>query len=558
MTVAAVLDLGQRLQRERARRFVGRAAELELFAARLEVAAAGGTTWEQLDIPTGVFDPSDLFSVLWVHGPGGIGKSTLLAAYAETARNAGFTVAQVDGGRIRPTPAGIRAAVRDSLVVSQAPTPRSSSVLIIDAAERLDAAEDWLREEFVPALPARTLVVIAGRRPPGEPWRSDPGWRDLLRIVSLRNLLPEAVRALLEAERVPGALLGQVMALTHGHPLAVSLLIDAVRRSGSGGELPRTLGELPDLVAALLQRLVEEAPSGRHRAALQVSAHAPITTEPMLRAVLPECDAEEVSELWDWLRDLTIMEDVQAGIRPHDVARDILEADLRWRDPDAYADIHRRVRGYVVDQLRASAGNPEALQQAVADLLFFVRGHPVAGVGWDWDALDEPPGECIQSAQVEQIVAMTRNAQGDRQAELVGHWLRRQRDAFRLFRDSAGRVAGFVARLSLHLAQPEDIAADPGAAALWRYAHQHHPPRPGEQVLAWRFLVDRHPASATDRVGLHRQLQRSRLLAAVLQPLGLRPPPRSRLSDRLHPLCDLRARLAPRWGLGVAGAYGRA
>ena len=104
MAVAAVLDLGQRLQRERARRFVGRAAELELFAARLEVAPAAGTTWEQLDtdVPTDFFDPSDLFSVLWVHGPGGIGKSTLLAAYAETARNAGFTVAQVDGARLQP------------------------------------------------------------------------------------------------------------------------------------------------------------------------------------------------------------------------------------------------------------------------------------------------------------------------------------------------------------------------------------------------------------------------------------------------------------------------
>jgi hypothetical protein len=184
MTVAAVLDLGQRLQRERARRFVGRAAELELFAARLGVAAAGVTTWEQLetDVPTGPSEPSDLFSMLWVHGPGGIGKSTLLTAYAETARNAGFTVAEVDGGRIRPTPAGIRAAVRNPPVVSQAPTLRSSSVVIIDAAERLDAAEEWLREEFLPGLPAKTLVVIASRRPPGEPWRSDPGWRDLLRV----------------------------------------------------------------------------------------------------------------------------------------------------------------------------------------------------------------------------------------------------------------------------------------------------------------------------------------------------------------------------------------
>ena len=39
MTLTAVRDLGQRLERERARRFVGRSAELELFAARLQAAA---------------------------------------------------------------------------------------------------------------------------------------------------------------------------------------------------------------------------------------------------------------------------------------------------------------------------------------------------------------------------------------------------------------------------------------------------------------------------------------------------------------------------------------
>jgi hypothetical protein len=57
--------LGQRLEYERARRFVGRDAELELFAARLAATRARASD-------------ADLFSVLWVHGPGGIGKSSLL------------------------------------------------------------------------------------------------------------------------------------------------------------------------------------------------------------------------------------------------------------------------------------------------------------------------------------------------------------------------------------------------------------------------------------------------------------------------------------------------
>jgi hypothetical protein len=479
MTSPIAENLGKRLDRERVRRFVGRAAELDLFS-----------TW--------LADGS--FSVLWVYGPGGIGKSTLLRAFAETARHAGHLLAQIDGARVMPTPDGIRAAVWESLshgIDAQVKpgyggAPGRPSVIMLDAAERLQPAESWLREDFLPALPAETRVIIAGRRSPDAAWRSDPGWRDLLHVMPLRNFSPEQTLALLKIEGMPTDLLDQVMTLTHGHPLAVSLLIDAVRRSGAGIDVPESLQDLPDVVTALLGRIVEHAPTGRHRAALQVSAHAAATTEPLLRAALP-AEAEEASELWEWLRDLTIIEETQAGVFPHDVARDVLEADLRRRDPDTYADIHRRLRGYLVDQVKASAGNPDALQQAVADLLFLIRDHPVAGAYWYWDALDGCPGRPIQPSQFSRVIKMTRETQGEEQAELAAHWLRQQPEAFRVFEGPEGGIAGYAARLALHVADPEDIEADPGAAALWRYAQQHHPPRPGELVLGWRFVVDRDP-----------------------------------------------------------------
>ena len=476
MTSPVAENLGKRLDRERVRRFVGRAAELDVFSTWL---TAGS------------------FSVLWVYGPGGIGKSTLLRAFAEAARNAGYLLAQIDGARVMPTPDGIGAAVWESLSdgideLTYGRTPAKPSVIMIDAAERLQPVEGWLREDFLPALPAETRVIIAGRRPPDAAWRSDPGWRDLLRVMPLRNFSPDQTRTLLKIEGMPTNLLDQVMTLTHGHPLAVSLLIDAVRRSGPGIDVPESLQDLPDVVTALLGRIVEHAPTGRHRAALQVSAHAAATTEPLLRTALP-AEAEEASELWEWLRDLSIMEETQAGIFPHDVARDVLEADLRRRDPDTYADIHRRLRGYLVDQVKASAGNPDALQQAVADLLFLIRDHPVAGAYWYWDALEGCPGQPAQPSQFDVMIAMTRETQGEQQAELAAHWLGRQPEAFRVFEGPDGEIGGYAARLALHLASREDIEADPGTAALWRYAQQHHAPPPGELVLGWRFVVDRDP-----------------------------------------------------------------
>ena len=236
-------------------------------------------------------------------------------------------------------------------------------------------------------------------------------------------------------------------------------------RSGPHADLPAALGDLPDLVSALLRRIVEEAPTGRHRAALQVCAHAAVTTEPVLRAALPDCPTWEVSELWEWLRGLTFAERRHAGVRPHDVARDALDADLRWRDRDAYADIHRRLRAHAVDQVQATAGNPQALQQAVGDLLFLVRDHPVGGVGWDWAAFGEPPGRPVGSDQADLIVAMTRAAQGREQADLAAHWLRRQPEAFRLFHDSDGNIAGYVARLALP--PPARRTSRPTRAPRW-------------------------------------------------------------------------------------------
>ena len=107
-----------------------------------------------------------------------------------------------------------------------------------------------------------------------------------------------------------------------------------------------------------------------------------------------------------------------------------MEADLQRRDPESYADIHRRLRRYLIDHVKASAGNPDTLQQAVADLLFLIRDHPVAGAYWYWDGLEGRPGEAVKPEQFDMIIAITREAQGEQQAELAGHWLRSQPEVF--------------------------------------------------------------------------------------------------------------------------------
>ncbi|MFD6396526.1 ATP-binding protein [Nocardia sp. NPDC060249] len=445
--------VADRLRSARRRRFVGRAGEVELFRAALDA-----------DEPP--------FTVLFLHGPGGIGKSALLTEMVELAELAGATTTRVDGRTVEPSPESLRAVLG----------PGMSSVVFIDTFERLAPLEDWLRETFLPTLATNVLVVIAGRHPPARSWSDDPGWRDLLRTISLRNLAPDDARAYLRVAEVPDEKHERMLALTHGHPLALSLLVDVLAQTA--GELPAALVEAPDAVRALLARFVDSVPSKRHRAALEVCAHVRFTTEALLRAALGESDCADVFE---WLCELAIIEPGPLGLAPHEIARDVLDADLRWRDPESYLDVHRRVRAHLIEVLDATA---QQNRWPVADLVFLHRHNPSISAYWDWSTFGRAFPDRYRAEYRESILAMTKRHQGPEQAELVDFWLARQPEQFVVVRASGSAPIGYFCRLALHDATEAELAADPGTHAMWDYATRYGRPRPGEPVHAGRFLVD--------------------------------------------------------------------
>lgn len=457
-------SLGQRLRGARRRRFVGRAGELELFRRML----------------VGDQEPC---RVLFLHGPGGVGKTALLEALAEVAQADGASPVRLDARLIGPSTAGLWEAVdRDGCGPLAG---LSRPVLLLDTFELLGPIEEWVRGEFLPALPGDTAVVIAGRAPPGPRWTADPAWSEVMRTVSLRNLPPTDVRTYLHSAAVPGGLHERLRELSHGHPLTLALLVDAVRRSGDA--LPDSLAEVPDLVGTLLAHVLDEAPTRRHRHALEACAHLKFTTEDLLRAVLP---GDDPAELFGWLRTLSFVDEGPRGLFPHDLARDVLDADLRWRDPDGYADLHRRGRAQLLERIPRAADTRER-QRRVADAMFVARTHPAMSGSFEHPGTGPEHIDRVRDRDVAQIVAMTRHHQGPEQAELVQYWLQRQPNAFGVFRGAGGEVLGYGARLALHAITDADLQADPGARAMWDYAHRHAPPRPGEEMHAWRFFVDR-------------------------------------------------------------------
>jgi hypothetical protein len=466
--------VGHRLRQARNRWFLGRDGELDLFRAALGA-------------------PEPPFTVLHVHGPGGVGKSALLRAFADSARSAGAVTVPLDARHFEPSPPGFTAAVRAAAGLEDDEDPGVAlaargrrTVVLLDTYERAAPLDDWLRERFLPELPADSIMVLAGREPPGLAWRSEAAWRELLRVIALRNLGPDSSRAYLRAAGVPKALHERVLAFTRGHPLALSLVVDVLAQEDPARLADFTPEHAPDVMGELLARFVVGVPSELHRRALEVCALARLTTEALLRAAL---DAGEVHDVFEWLRSLSFIEQGPYGLAPHDLARDLLDADLRWRDRERYGVYQDRIQAYVLDRIRRSTGQEQ--QRALLDLIFPLRSNPFTRQYWEWASFGQTYADALSPDDHEAVVAMTARRQGEESAALAAHWLGRQPDAFIALRGGDGVLLGFVVYLTLNRASPEDIEADPATRAAWAYALRHGPPRPGEEVTHLRVVIDR-------------------------------------------------------------------
>jgi ABC-type cobalamin/Fe3+-siderophores transport system ATPase subunit len=477
-TSSRTFRLADRLAAARHARFVGRTEELDLFRSALLAK-----------------HPS--FAVLYIHGPGGVGKTTLLGEYTRIAAENGLSVVQLDGRNIEPSPAGFHLAMRLAMDLPEDASPVEAlagedcaAVLIVDTYEALSPLDGWLREIFLPQLPAQTLVVIAGRNPPAPAWRTDPGWADLIRTISLRNLRPEECRRYLRAQGVPEARHRAMVEFTHGHPLALSLVTDVLKH----GEEPAMSfpEDEPHVVQVLLERFVQQIPGPVFRRALEICAHVRVTTETLLSEVL---DTEDVHAVFEWLRGLSFVEQGPQGLFPHDLARDVLDADFRWRDPEGYRERHRQVRDGIVRRVQTAQGIDQ--QRAFFDLLYLDRHNPLMKPFHQWKSLGSAYAEPATAQDVPAILSMVRQHEGDASARIAQHWLHRQPLGFTVFRGPAQEIIGFTAGVALHQTSPEDLEIDPAIEAAWDFVRRHGPVRPGDEMIHHRFAMGRDTYQAS-------------------------------------------------------------
>jgi len=451
--------LGDLLDAARRQRFVGRHRELASF----DDALAGCSPRR----------------VLFVHGQGGIGKTTLLQEFRARAQGAGRSVVQIDGRDVDPSPEGLDTAAR--LALDRQDDRRSTAgllagaVLLVDGYEQLAPIDGWLRDELIPGLRAESVVVLAGRDPPAAPWRTDSGWRQLVAVHRLDPFDPVESGELLAHAGVAPPLRQQLLALGRGHPLTMALLADLA----ATGEVPDTLADAPDLISALLESYLRDVPSDAHLTGLITCAIAWLTTEELL-AQLIGADAPAV---WQWLAQRPFVITGPRGLVTHDLARDVLDAEFERRAPERFRATRWTIYTHAVAGLRAGTGLDRPLH--AQQVLYLLRTSPITTA---ISALRAQGTATIVPAhpdEHDQVCAIIEQFQGPASADLARGWLGEQPDHLSVVRTGDG-VAGFA----YHLMCPSSGAMedrDPVVRAILDHVVRDGPTRPGELIDIVRF-----------------------------------------------------------------------
>ncbi len=433
--------IADRLVHARLTRFVGRLAELQQFEQMLS-----GTS---------------PFIALLIHGPGGVGKTTLLQEFASRAQQHGRAVVRLDARHIEPQPAAFLTALRAASGLGEG-LIADGSVLLLDTCEHLAAIEIWLRDELLPRLPAGCLLVMAGRQRPDAGWHSDVGWGSLAARVSLRDLAASDARELLTRRSVAAADHDAVLRVGRGHPLALSLLADALRE-GRHDVLAESAEHRLDLISELAQRMASRFPTSDHRGAFQTLILAPTTTVELLRLTVGEAMAPALHE---WLRTLSGVEASPQGLLPHDLMRDAFEVVFEREDPTGWHSLQARIRSEI--NRRVQAGRERDQYRFAREWVFMWRKHDAIRNILDWRR-GQHYADSLRENDRPRILALSASAGGPDTTRIVEHWLRRQPDAVHVVRGVGGEPDGFFLMLDFRRITAEDVAADPGVASVDRH-----------------------------------------------------------------------------------------
>jgi len=459
--------LGEVLEQRASDSFIGRADELAELMATLD---DGGPI------------------VTYVHGIGGIGKSSLLDAFKRRARTYGATVISLDGRMIEPTPRGFLLELGTAIGLDAVPPNLAADrlgslgqrvVLTIDTYELMRLVDTWLRQDFFPLLPENLHIVLAGREPPVSAWLSSPGWQDMFHSIRIGSLPEDDAIALLVQRGFDELDALRINRFTHGHPLALQLAAASLHESSD-----LNLAEDADqrVVEQLAKMYLADVPDSLTRRTLEAASVIRRTTLPLLRAMLPDIAPQDG---YDRLQALPFVDTSRDGLRIHNAIQHALVASLRAADPDRHLALRRAAWRRLRADVRLAA--PDDLWRYTADMLYLVE-NPVVRDGFfpnDSHRFAFEPARASDDTAIREIITTTEGP------ESATHLLRLWQHApavFRVARDRDNSVAGFYSMFNPDDLDEQLLQDDPILHLWTRHLRDSPMPKGQTALFARRWL----------------------------------------------------------------------
>jgi len=192
-------------------------------------------------------------------------------------------------------------------------------------------------------------------------------------------------------------------------------------------------------------------------------------------------------EVWAWLERRPFVIRGPNGLFPHDLARDVLDAEFERRWPERYRALHRVVHDHVVASLRSATG-PDR-QMLAQHLLSLHRRSPFSEIIGSLRAQGSAAVVPARREDHEPALSLIEHFEGPRSARLAERWFAEQPEGLNVVRDDQG-----LASLVFHVMHPTGSPMedrDPVTRAVLDHATRQGPARPGEQIYIGRFLAGR-------------------------------------------------------------------
>ncbi len=364
--------------------------------ARLELEHFVGREPQKRILDEAIASPGRPWQILNLWGPTGVGKSTLIDLCQHEAEEAGRAFFRVNGHRIENRPQRFLDALADRLGLAPEEATAShciarlnrhceegATTLVLDHHNRPGEFNRWLREEFLPLLDPRLLIIVASRQPLAQWWGGTATWQRLISPLPLHHFTLEETRRYLHSHGIEEPqLVEHAWRYSKGLPLALALIAAVVEHEGE--EAITQLRQRQDITDRLVAYWQEEAREEGLETILERAAVVRCFNLDLLRQ-LDEAPVEEA--LFERLTQASFVDAEAHGWSLQELVRETLVHHLKNRSPERYAAMRARAIHYYAHRA-TGPGREEQRCQALQELFYMLGDGLVRAALYDQQPLE--------------------------------------------------------------------------------------------------------------------------------------------------------------------------